>query len=100
MDSLVRQEVVSYHRDLGTSGLRGDIDESRAVQDHRDGGSYAVGIGASIGECECVGGVTEARNRGSGRKGLLVGSGIGASEQGIHVIKGVPDQWSLFAVGG
>jgi sarcosine oxidase gamma subunit len=33
-------------------------------------------------------------------KGLLVGSGIAASEQGIRVIKGVPDEWRLFAVGG
>ena len=33
-------------------------------------------------------------------KGQLVGSGILASERGIHILKGVPDDWRLFAVGG
>jgi class 3 adenylate cyclase len=31
-------------------------------------------------------------------KGHLVGSGIGLSEQGTHVLKGVPETWRLFAV--
>jgi class 3 adenylate cyclase len=31
-------------------------------------------------------------------KGLLVGSGIPLSEQGSHILKGVPDEWRLFAV--
>jgi class 3 adenylate cyclase len=31
-------------------------------------------------------------------KGLLVGSGIATSEHGTHVLKGVPDEWTLFAV--
>jgi class 3 adenylate cyclase len=31
-------------------------------------------------------------------KGLLVGSGIALSEQGTHVMKGVPDEWRLFVV--
>jgi|NGEPerStandDraft_6_1074524.scaffolds.fasta_scaffold32046_2 hypothetical protein len=30
MDPLVSEDVVSYRLDLGTSGLRGDIDEFRA----------------------------------------------------------------------
>jgi class 3 adenylate cyclase len=29
----------------------------------------------------------------------LVGSGIAVSEQGTHALKGVPDEWRLFAVG-
>jgi len=30
----------------------------------------------------------------------LIGSGITTSEQGTHVLKGVPDEWRLFAVAG
>jgi class 3 adenylate cyclase len=29
----------------------------------------------------------------------VVGSGIAVSEQGTHVLKGVPDEWRLFAIG-
>lgn len=32
-------------------------------------------------------------------KGLIVGSGIATPDQGTHVLKGVPDEWRLFAVG-
>jgi len=31
-------------------------------------------------------------------KGHLVGSDIALSEQGIHVLKGVPDEWRLYAI--
>jgi len=31
-------------------------------------------------------------------KGQLVGSGITLSEEGVHVLKGVPDEWRLFTV--
>ena len=31
-------------------------------------------------------------------KALLVGSGMAASDQGTHVLKGVPDEWRLYAV--
>jgi class 3 adenylate cyclase/pimeloyl-ACP methyl ester carboxylesterase len=31
-------------------------------------------------------------------RGLLVGSGITLAEQGTHVLRGVPDEWRLFAV--
>jgi len=33
-------------------------------------------------------------------RGLIVGSGIALSEQGTHALKGVPDEWRLFAVDG
>jgi class 3 adenylate cyclase len=33
-------------------------------------------------------------------KPQLVGSGIPTSDQGTHLLKGVPDEWRLFAVGG
>jgi class 3 adenylate cyclase len=31
-------------------------------------------------------------------KDLVAGSGIGFDERGKHALKGVPGQWSLFAV--
>jgi len=31
-------------------------------------------------------------------KALIVGSGIATSDQGVHVLKGVPDEWRLFGV--
>lgn len=33
-------------------------------------------------------------------KGHLFGSDIGLSDRGTHVLKGVPDEWRLFAVKG
>ena len=33
-------------------------------------------------------------------KGLIVGSGLSLSERGTYVLKGVPDEWRLFAVDG
>jgi pimeloyl-ACP methyl ester carboxylesterase len=33
-------------------------------------------------------------------KGHLVGSGIALSEQGTHVLKGLPDEWHLYAIDG
>jgi hypothetical protein len=33
-------------------------------------------------------------------RGLVVGSELALSEHGAHVLKGVPDTWTLFAVGG
>jgi class 3 adenylate cyclase len=35
-----------------------------------------------------------------GVRGQLVGTGIATSERGTHVLKGVPDEWRLFAVEG
>ena len=35
-----------------------------------------------------------------GVKGQIVASGITTSERGTHILKGVPDEWRLFAVGG
>ena len=29
---------------------------------------------------------------------LVLGSGIGFADRGSHTLKGVPDQWQLFAV--
>jgi hypothetical protein len=31
-------------------------------------------------------------------KDLVAGSGIGFTDRGIHRLKGVPDEWQLFAV--
>ncbi len=34
----------------------------------------------------------------SDRSGTLVGSSIVAREMGTHTLKGIPDEWKLFAV--
>lgn len=31
---------------------------------------------------------------------LVLGSGINFADRGLHVLKGVPDKWQLFAVEG
>ena len=31
-------------------------------------------------------------------KELVVGSGLGFEERGVHTLKGAPGEWSLFAV--
>jgi class 3 adenylate cyclase len=31
-------------------------------------------------------------------KGLIVGSGVVASDKGKHALKGVPDEWRLYAI--
>jgi hypothetical protein len=33
-------------------------------------------------------------------KDLVIGSGIGFVDRGVHTLKGVPDDWQLYAVAG
>jgi class 3 adenylate cyclase len=61
-----------------------------------DLGGLAVHIAARVGALAAPGEVLVSETV----KGLIVGSGIPLSERGTHVLKGVPDEWRLFAVGG
>jgi len=61
-----------------------------------DLGGLAVHIAARIAAIAAPGEVLVSETV----KGLIVGSGIPLSERGTHVLKGVPDEWRLFAVGG
>jgi len=54
----------------------------------------AVNIGARIGALAGAGEVYVS----STVKELVVGSGLGFEERGVHTLKGAPGEWSLFAV--
>jgi class 3 adenylate cyclase len=55
----------------------------------------AVHIGARVVALAEAGEVVVSRTV----KDLVVGSGIGFTDRGTHELKGVPDDWQLFAVG-
>jgi pimeloyl-ACP methyl ester carboxylesterase len=61
-----------------------------------DVGGIAVHIAARVGALAGPGEVLVS----STVKDLVVGSGISFAERGTHVLKGVPDEWRLFAVQG
>ena len=54
-----------------------------------------VRAGVHVGEVEV--GLDAAGVRARGCQGLLVGPKITLTEKGIHVLKGAPDEWQLFA---
>jgi class 3 adenylate cyclase len=58
-----------------------------------DLGGLAVHIAARVGALAQSGEVLVS----STVKDLVVGSGISFAERGVHVLKGVPDEWRLFA---
>jgi class 3 adenylate cyclase len=61
-----------------------------------DLGGLAVHIAARVGALSGPGEVLVS----STVKDLVIGSGIEFSERGVHVLKGVPDTWRLFALEG
>jgi class 3 adenylate cyclase len=58
-----------------------------------DVGGIAVHIGARIAGAAGAGEILTSRTV----KDLVVGSGIAFHDRGIHRLKGVPDEWQLFA---
>ena len=65
------------------------------IQSSGDGASgIAVAIGARVGALASAGEVLVS----STVKDLVVGSGLEFEERGLHTLKGVPDEWRLFAV--
>jgi class 3 adenylate cyclase len=61
-----------------------------------DLGGVAVHIGARIGALAAAGEVLVS----STVKDLVAGSGITFAERGRQTLRGVPDEWQLYAVGG
>jgi class 3 adenylate cyclase len=59
-----------------------------------DVGGIAVHIGARVASLAGPGEVLVS----STVKDLVAGSGIRFAERGTHTLKGVPDEWRLFAV--
>ena len=61
-----------------------------------DVGGLAVHIGARVAASAAPGEVLVSRTV----RDLVVGSGIGFSDRGVHELKGVPGEWRLYAVDG
>ena len=91
------------------------IECARAVVDGVRPLDLEVRAGLHTGECELIGddvgglavhiGARVAHAAGPGEvlvsstvKDLVVGSGIAFEDRGTHELKGVPDEWRLFAV--
>jgi pimeloyl-ACP methyl ester carboxylesterase len=124
-DDLVRSELERHRgREVKTMGdgflatfdgpARG-VRCARAIADQVEGLGIDVRAGLHTGECELLGddiggmavnigariGALARANEvlvSSTVKDLVVGSGIAFSDRGAHQLKGVPDEWRLFAV--
>jgi class 3 adenylate cyclase len=59
-------------------------------------GGIAVHVGARVASLAAPGDVLVS----STVRDLVAGSGIGFADRGTHVLKGLPDEWRLFAVDG
>jgi class 3 adenylate cyclase len=86
----------SIRDDLKQAGIeiRAGIHTGEVETIGEDVGGMAVNIGARVGQLAGPGEVLVS----STVKELVVGSGIEFRERGAHQLKGVPDEWSLFAV--
>jgi len=59
-----------------------------------DVAGIAVHIGARVMACACAGEVLAS----STVKDLVVGSGLRFSDRGVHALRGIPDEWHLYAL--
>ena len=88
-------EIVKAAKDIGIQ-VRAGVHTGEVEFRNDDVAGLTVNIAKRI--CDLAGGdevfVSE------GVRGQLVGTGIATSEQGTHVLKGVPDEWRLFVVEG
>lgn len=87
----IRESVRSLGIDMRTGIHTGEV-ELRG----QDLGGIAVHIGARIGALAADGEVLVSRTV----KDLVVGSGVSFQDRGAHALKGIPDQWQLYAVTG
>ena len=125
--TLVRREVTRFHgkeQDTAGDGLFATFDGpgraircAVAVREAVQSLDMRVRVGLHTGECEQMGdkvgglavhiGARVAALAGPGEvlvsqtvRDLVVGSGLQFTPRGIHQLKGVPGDWSLFAVTG
>ena len=91
-------EMIEAVRPLGIEirvGLHtGEVEVVDGAQPGGDVAGIAVHIAARVG---ALAGSSEVLVSGT-VKDLVAGSGIAFDERGEHVLKGIPDQWRLFAV--
>ena len=76
------------HRDPGRPAYR------RGRAQARGGDGLAVHVGARVAALAQAGEVLVT----STVQMLVLGSGIGFADRGMHTLKGVPDRWQLFTV--
>jgi class 3 adenylate cyclase len=86
-------EIVKKATELGLE-LRVGVHSGEVEVRDDDVAGLAVTIGKRICDLAGPGQVLVSETV----KGQIVGSGIAMTEQGTHVLKGVPDTWKLFAV--
>jgi class 3 adenylate cyclase len=86
-------EIVESVRPLGLTVRAGlHTGECELVAD--DVAGIAVHIGARVMACACGGEVLTS----STVKDLVAGSGLRFSDRGVHALRGVPDEWHLYAL--
>jgi class 3 adenylate cyclase len=78
---------------LGLS-IRAGIHTGEVEVRHSDVGGVAVHIGARVSALAGPGEILVSRTV----KDLVVGSGLGFSDRGSHRLKGLPDEWQVYAV--
>lgn len=78
---------------LGLS-IRAGIHTGEVELRHSDVGGVAVHIGARVAALADPGEILVSRTV----KDLVVGSGLGFSDRGSHQLKGLPDEWQVYAV--
>ena len=88
-------EVAERVRDLGIE-IRAGVHTGECEVIEGKCGGLTVSIGARV-----------ASNAGPGEvlvsqtvKDLVAGSGLSFEEHGVHALKGIPDEWGLYAVTG
>jgi class 3 adenylate cyclase len=80
-------------RSLGIE-LRAGLHTGEVELRDDDVGGIAVHIGARIGSMAAPGELLVSRTV----KDLVAGSGIRFADRGVHALKGVPDEWQVYAV--
>jgi class 3 adenylate cyclase len=87
------RSVVDRVKDLGLE-IRAGLHTGEVQQRDGELGGIAVHIAARV---AALAGPSEVLVS-STVKDLVVGSGLSFADRGLHDLKGVPDQWHLFAV--
>ena len=63
-------------------------------------GDDITGLGVVIARRVCDLAATDELLASRTVKDLVIGSGIAFADRGVHTLKGVPDDWQLYAVSG
>jgi len=82
-------------KDLGIK-IRAGLHTGEIELKDDDLSGLAIHIGARVGALAAADEVLVSRTA----KDLVVGSGLQFTDRGTHQLKGVPDDWQLYAVAG